>query len=194
MLRMSILLTSVMAIALVANELDAVRAPVAGPRTAAKIVVASYSGWGTVTVVNTGEWLISIDDAESDILLDPLDMVGNFPEYPAYLEGEIDVVQDGGEVHVVAVDEFEDYYAAVLTVEDEQAADLAEQLDGFVHDEYEQATHVPVDDREVLEAINDGGGSCKCAGKCSVACPTGKTPYCNCRGSGVCRCIMDAKR
>jgi hypothetical protein len=194
MLRTLLLLTSVVAFTSVANELDAVRDPVGGARMVDKLVAASYSGWGMVAVVDTGEWLISIDDAESDILLDPLDVVGNFPEYPAHLVGDIDVVQDGDAVHVVVMDEFEDYYAAMLTIEDEQAADLAEQLDGFIRDEYEQATPVPVEDREILEAINDGGGSCTCTGKCSAACPSGKTPYCNCRGSGTCRCIMDAKR
>ncbi len=32
------------------------------------------------------------------------------------------------------------------------------------------------------------GGSCSCEGKCKACCPSGTTAYCNCSGSGTCRC------
>ena len=155
--------------------------------------LSSYSGWGAVELLDTGEWLINIYDTDEVVVIAPTGEVGNFPDFPVTVEGDIDIIQDGTDVQVIIMTAQGKYYAATLTVEEVAATALADQLNSFDMGSNEVVASTPGDDAGGVARDNNGaclGGSCACHRKCGACCPDGHTAYCNCRGTGVCRCII----
>ena len=140
--------------------------------------LATYCGPGAASVTSDGKWILELDTLEEPIAFHATIKKGNFSRDSSAV-GHVDVTLDRTTMWITATDDkdVKYFYQAIVKLDEHDVTEIAAALTG-----------ADIGLREDPVEPQRAGGSCSCAGKCTVCCPAGFFPDCNCNGSGRCIC------